>query len=939
MTSEFDKVDAFIDSLEPSVEVQSKKATSKKQTPRTQAQIDFLEALEKSKKTNSSDTISKTPPQVSENKKLDDATTFMEKSGLQRERSVPDIKYPWMEHHKFTLVTTVTEVNHIVDECIKSGFCALDLETEGLDNRIEWKNGKPETIHKIVGYCISYDGIEGFYIPVRHRPKDGGPDLNIDNKSVEAAITRLCHAAIPEGTPEAIKKDPLSYKCEKPALIIAFWNAQFDQEFLFPVTGIDWWHPESFEDGMLAAFTKYAGDKYLGLKRKAVELLQDINGNPYEMIELKQLFFGKTKAIKFQTLAPDEVGVLRYTGSDAICTYKLCQILVPICHEKHELTYRIEKQTSNVVRVMERNRVRINRKAARETLEEQTKKRQDLLSKIQNFAKQRNVPNLDPNSPKQLSAFLFEPTGLNITPKPEKNEASKQYKTDAETLEGLAKRPNAPPILKDIVAFREVEKFISTYLDGLANNPDQNDELRFSFKQTGAASGRFSAPAGMSDHGYSGIPIHGIPRGSEIRRVFEARPGYTMVKADYAGEELRIAANISGEIVWINEFLQGSGDLHSITARAFFGKQEVSKDERNAGKTANFALLYGGGSQAVMRATGCNEIEGHRRKAAFDRAVPIYAEWVKGQHQRVKKDLGVFTAFGRWLPIPDANSKEKKVQAACERYSTNYVIQGSGADIMKISMIFLHKAFHRRGWLKNGGDDSVRMLLTVHDEVVFEIRHERVAEAIPVIVDLMEYPWRMPKTPLWKVPLVVEPLAGLNWASGYDIKRVTKDYAPAKGEIVINGFAYSTTRKPRTNAKGEIIESLDQNESRSGKVFHIANPPWLMGQEPKEDFESEEQEPLPTPSVPEVVPEIETEPAEVFTVNINQLNGQTAEQIANFVSECFDKNGSVLHLTDIVGTTLIPSTSKLRVDKNALITKLRQHNLLCLEAQDAVEEN
>jgi len=915
----------------------------------------------------------------------DDALSFLANSGLKRVRDVPDIIKPWMKHHTFTQVKTLAEVNQIVDECIKRGFCSLDLETQGLDNRIYYDAaGNPQTVHKIVGFCISYDGIEGFYIPVRHRPTDGGPDLNVTPvASVEQAISRLCHAAIPVGTPEAIEKDLLSYEAPRPQVVIAMWNAQFDQEFLYPITGIDWWHPSSFEDGMLAAFTKWAGDKALSLKKKAVQLLKDPDGNPYEMIELKELF-DKGRKIQFDTLAPDEPGVLRYAGSDAICTYKLCQIpdLVPLCLEKYGFTYRLEKQTTCALRVMERNRVYITRDRVRETLREQEALRDDLLQKIRAFAWEQKQVRLDPNSPKQLGEFLFGTgaQGMGITPAPDKNEASGQYKTDGDTLEELAKAPNAPTILKEIVTYRELEKYIGTYLLNLANNPDENSELRFCFKQTGAASGRLSAPSGDPEQGQSGVPVHGIPGGSEVRRNFEARKGYTMAKCDYAGEELRIATNITNEPVWIKEFTYGTGDLHTITAQAFFSKQEVTKEERNAGKIANFSLLYGGGPKAIVRATGCDDMEARRRKQAFDKSVPVFAKWIKTQHEAVKRDLGVWTAFGRWLSIPDARHMDQAIRAACERHAVNYQIQGAGADIMKISMVTLHKAFHRKGWLRNGGDDSIRMLLTVHDEIVFEIKHERVAEAIPLIVEIMEAPWRRPKKPEWKVPLVVEPLVGFNWASGYMVERAKPGHKLSNTEVLINGFVYHTTRKPKIK-NDVIVESLDTQEVVEGKKFRVVDPPWLMGrvpgvEDPNETTPSAAPDPAPTasPAAVEMPPadgdqaELDqmlegltesgplaapapsapspalsapppasaspttTSQSEVLKIAINQLNEQTAEQVCDFLLSSGDNDaGVVLHLTDIVGETLISPDRGWMVLKDTFIAKLRKHNLLCAE--------
>ena len=131
----------------------------------------------------------------------DSMEDFAEKSGIKAERDVPDIIKPWMKHHEMTLVRTVEEVEEIVDAAIASGRCSLDLETEGLDNRIYFNDkGEPETVHKIVGYCISYgDAKKGYYIPVRHKPADGGPALNVEPiERTETAITRLCDAAQPD---------------------------------------------------------------------------------------------------------------------------------------------------------------------------------------------------------------------------------------------------------------------------------------------------------------------------------------------------------------------------------------------------------------------------------------------------------------------------------------------------------------------------------------------------------------------------------------------------------------------------------------------------------------------------------------------------------------------------------------------------------------------
>jgi DNA polymerase I-like protein with 3'-5' exonuclease and polymerase domains/SepF-like predicted cell division protein (DUF552 family) len=879
---------------------------------------------------------------------------------FQLERQVPDIQKPWMKYHKFTRVDSVAKVKEIVDAAIAHGRCSLDTETEGLDTRIVYDAlGNPRTVHQIVGYCISVDGVEGFYLPIRHKPDDGGPDYNLPLAETNAEITRLCRAAQPTPAPGALEKDPLSFKewAEPPKVVIYFWNAKFDQEMLYPVTGIDWWHPDAFEDGMLACFCDYSADKALSLKHKAPQCLHDTESPPnaYHMIELKELFI-RGFPIKFQTLSPDEPGVLKYGCSDAICTYLLCEPprkheknrkdYMKLARERYAFTYRLEKQCIQAVRVMERNRCKVDREKAKELLDMHRKEFSRLLEEIQNFARAKGY-NLDPSSSKQLSDFLFtDHQGcLNITPKPEINEASGQYKTDGETLEGLvANNPHAPPILKWIVDYRGEEKIIGTYLEHLVANPDpKTNELRFGFKETGAGTGRFSAPAGDPEHGFSGIPIHGIPGESVMRKLFLARDGYTFVKCDYAGQELRIAANVSGEPVWIKEFLEGDGDLHTITAKAFFNKEVVSKDERKMGKIANFALIYGGGPQAIIRATGCDKVEAARRKQAFDKAVPTFAGWIKTQQKAVKESLGVWTPFKRWLAIPDAKHEDRKIQAACERYAVNYPIQGSGADIMKISIVSLHKEFFKRGWLRaNGGDDSVRMLLTVHDEIVFEIKHERVVEAVPIIVEIMERPAKMATT-RWKVPLVTEPLVGPNWGTGYKCERYVEGKTKKhEGDVLANGFLYGTIRE--ADLGKDSPEAGEEEHSKTDKKIkiRITDPLWLKNLPATDDVggpavsapttstpKAESVEVKVTPAAPTPPKETKPIPGRIVVLKIHRLTMETVDQVGEAIWHSGDKvNGRVLKLTDQVGTPLIDPSLDIRVDAKKLAELLdKKYNI------------
>lgn len=664
-----------------------------------------------------------------------DLADFMASMNLQQEDAVdPNLLKPWMRFHKMELVQTPGRVKEVIDGAIAFGRCSLDLETTGLDNRIDYDNhGVPRTKAKVVGYCIGYDGA-GYYIPIRHKfdPVMGEENPNVSPSQVDPEITRLVRASQPKLTPEGLEKDPLaSPLIEAPGQVkILFWHAKFDQEMLYPVTGLDFWHPDSFEDGMLMFYCLYSDDMSYELKVKAKQFLRvkdPESGDelPYDMIKYGDMFPKGTpkdqRRIQKLYPRPDNV-VTKYGCSDAICTELLCTMpwLVERLEKVNKGIYRLEKMTVQAVRIMERSRVLIDKRAVQAVRDEAEEALKETADQIEKIAESVGFKNFNPGSSEQLADLLFEKKWLNLEPKPDKT-GEGQYKTDSKTLEKLMERPGAPAILKLSLNYRQIQKVLGTYLDKMVANVDEHDQLRFDFKQHGAATGRFSAPQEQKEErafgreGYSGIPIQGIPArdnpkkpkvAGSLRKVFIAHPGYCIVKVDYAGQELRIVTNLSGEPVWKKEFLEGTGDLHTLTAQAFYpGLQKSDPDfkmKRNSGKMANFSLIYGGGVQAIMRATGCDKTEAARKLGNFHDSVPKFAKWVKKQHASVKRNLGVRTAFGRFIAIPDANVKigdvkvdfwgnpilrdgqeqrltEKDARikwSASERVSTNYPIQG-----------------------------------------------------------------------------------------------------------------------------------------------------------------------------------------------------------------------------------------------------------------------
>jgi DNA polymerase I-like protein with 3'-5' exonuclease and polymerase domains len=929
---------------------------------------------------------------VTEEEDGDSPMEFLQNSGVRPEKTVNVRRRPWMDEHEFKIVDTIEGLRDLVDRAIASGSCALDLETHGLNKKIYWHKVSdippddasevapslvrgegaeamvPQTVHKVVGYCLSYDGKTGYYVPVRHTAPES---VNVSPPLAAAEIRRLCLAAQPVLTERGMEEDPLfSRDIAEPGKVrIFFWHAKYDTEMLYPITGIETWHTSAFEDVQLLYFCKLTSDKNLGLKTKAHQELRTSKKEPYEMIELAELFVtssGKKRAIDFASLHPEEA--YEYGASDGICTYlltvkpdnaalidgrkpgKVGDLENKKAAAIHAM-YRLEKQNSQAVRAMERPRIGVDIEYVRKLLEDATAESAIYADRVRALAAQYNFHDFNVGSPKQLSDFLFTERGLDIRPKPPINEKSGQYKTDADTLEELAELPGASSVLLDIVKCRQIEKVISGHLQNMIDHSYDPQggkswelrEVNYQFKQTGATTARYSAPSGDAKHGDSEIPIHGIPStyddkkpkvATSLRSAYRARPGFVMVKVDFAGEELRIATNVSGEPVWIEEFLHGSGDLHSITARAFFGKTEITKQERQFGKISNFSLLYGGGAAAIMRATGCTKIEGQRRKANFDKALPTFAKWVKGQREICRRDKGVFTPFGRWIAIPDIDHPEQAVVAGAERNAINSPVQGGGADIMKIAIVMLHREFYKRRWL-HSQEDQVRMLLTVHDELVFEVRPEILEQAMEVILHCMTAPGRLLN---WKVPLVAEALIDETWDAKWDWDAMmhgkdpkdVKKVDPTK-HVTFEGRVYTIppaflapyltppwkkagvpSPPPQDPSPKPIVEA-----PRTSQPTNL-HPEPIMVKSPVMTVS-------PPPKAPSIIQAIETH---VFAITLR--TERTAHQVAQFCLAARGrdtKEGKVLHLVDESGDTLVDPALGLLINVDKFREKLEEHNI------------
>ena len=342
-------------------------------------------------------------------------------------------------------------------------------------------------------------------------------------------------------------------------------------------------------------------------------------------------------------------------------------------------------------------------------------------------------------STKQLQEILFDKLGLPVIQKTPKGAPS----TNEEVLEELAFSHELPKVL---VEHRGLSKLKSTYTDKLPQmvNP-QTGRVHTSYHQAVTATGRLSS----SDPNLQNIPIRN-EEGRRIRQAFIAREGFTVVAADYSQIELRIMAHLSQDQGLINAFTQGK-DIHRSTAAEIFGValDEVTSEQRRNAKAINFGLIYGMSAFGLSRQLGIGRADAQSYMDLYFKRYPGVQTFMHDIREKAKAQGYVETLFGRRLYLPDINSSNGMRRKAAERVAINAPMQGTAADIIKRAMIQLD--------LKLQNDPDIEMIMQVHDELVFEVRSEKVAFYSELIKTQMESAADL------VVPLIVDVGQGTNW--------------------------------------------------------------------------------------------------------------------------------------------------------------------------------
>lgn len=441
--------------------------------------------------------------------------------------------------------------------------------------------------------------------------------------------------------------------------------------------------------------------------------------------------------LDFQALDPQKLSL--YSCEDADFTNRL----VPILEKKlkaeklFDLFLRIEMPLIPVLGVMENNGIKLEIAPLNKLSKEVAEKLGTLEKSIHKLAKTKfNI-----NSTKQLKEILFVKLAI-----PTDN--LKKTKTGFSTAEDeLEKLKDLHPIIPLLQNYRELSKLASTYLNALPNMVNlKTGRVHTNFNQTIAATGRLSS----TEPNLQNIPTR-TEEGKDIRAAFVAAAGYKLVSFDYSQIELRLAAHMAGDKKMIKAF-QDAKDIHQATAAEIneVALEDVTKKMRQEAKAINFGILYGQGPHGLAQSAG---IPYFKAKEFIDKYFIAYPNIHKtiGNYIKEANDNGyALTLFGRRRPLPEINSSMPMIRKSAERMAINTPVQGTAADLIKLAMINIYK-------LIEGHEDEIKMILQVHDELIFEIKEAKLDFYGPKIKELMES-----VLPL-KVPIIAEENIGANW--------------------------------------------------------------------------------------------------------------------------------------------------------------------------------
>ena len=598
-----------------------------------------------------------------------------------------------IDRSRYETLLTEADLNRWVEKLKQAKLFALDTETDNLDYMAA----------NLVGISFALENGEAAYLPLQ-----------------------LDYLGAPKTLEKTTALTLLKPILENPAIQKVGQNFKYDLT-IFARNGIDV-QGVAF-DTMLESYVLNSTGRH-----NMDDLAKRYLG--HQTISFEEIAGKGKNQLTFNQIPLEQAA--EYAAEDADVTMKLQQVLWEKLSKEptlEKLFKEMELPLLGVLSRMERRGVLIDSDA----LFLQSNEIANRLSELEEQAYVLAGQPFNLASTKQLQEILFDKLGLPVIQKTPKGAPS----TNEEVLEELAFSHELPKVL---VEHRGLSKLKSTYTDKLPQmvNP-QTGRVHTSYHQAVTATGRLSS----SDPNLQNIPIRN-EEGRRIRQAFIAREGFTVVAADYSQIELRIMAHLSQDQGLINAFTQGK-DIHRSTAAEIFGValDEVTSEQRRNAKAINFGLIYGMSAFGLSRQLGIGRADAQSYMDLYFKRYPGVQTFMHDIREKAKAQGYVETLFGRRLYLPDINSSNGMRRKAAERVAINAPMQGTAADIIKRAMIQLDQ--------KLQNDPDIAMIMQVHDELVFEVRSEKVAFYSELIKTQMESAADL------VVPLIVEVGQGTNW--------------------------------------------------------------------------------------------------------------------------------------------------------------------------------
>ncbi len=607
---------------------------------------------------------------------------------------------------KYVLINTKKDFEKLLSKIKNKGYCAIDTETNSLNI---------EKI-KLVGISLCYEEYEAYYIPINHI------DINTSKK-------------ISDQLDEEYVLKKIKIICEDSSILKIGQNIKFDIRVLAKYKIF----LKSISDTMLMSYSLDNGIHKHNMDDLAFIHLQ------HNCIKFKDVVGSGKSEITFDYVEINKA--VNYAAEDALITLKLFNLLLPrTVKEKTKFIYEeIDISLIEVLSSMEQNGIKVNKKYLKKLSNQFEIDSNNIAKKIFKLSKKEfNI-----GSPKQLGEILF----LDLNIEGGKKTKSGAFSTNSATLQDLELK--GYEIAKLVLEWREVTKLKSTYTDALQDQAiDKTERVHTSFGIANTITGRLSS----NDPNLQNIPIR-TENGKKIREAFISEKNSKLISFDYSQIELRLAAEISKDENFIKAFLKGE-DIHSSTAKDIFNisDKDLNSDYRRRAKAINFGILYGISPYGLAKQLKISNSEAKLYIENYFQKYPKIKEYMNYQIQNAKSYNFVSTIFGRRCNIKGINDKNFNVRGFAERQAINAPIQGSAADIIKLAMIEIHNKIIL-------SKIPAKMLLQVHDELIFEVDVNETNNVIKTIKNIMETAHLRYKD--FIVPLTVDYGIGDTWGESH----------------------------------------------------------------------------------------------------------------------------------------------------------------------------